>query len=946
MRAGERQSAGGHLQAAFGRTSAPYPLRTHQHRALDQIDRLMINGGRRRAWVVLPPGAGKTLVGLEAIRRLGRPAVVFGPNTAIQAQWVRQWEAFSPATVHVGVDRSLDSPITALTYQSLATFDADEEVDEEGHGSVEPSSDCGALLDRLHPNGRALFDELRTMERLTVVLDECHHLLEVWGRLVADLLASVPHAYVLGLTATPARSLTKDQAELVDDLFGHPIYATSIPSVVREGHIAPFAELAWLTTPTPTESRWLSAQAERFQELTTDLVDPAFGSVPFLTWLDERFVARSPAVSWHRVQRAEPELTDAALRLHHIGLLRLPDGVRLREEHRQQPTADDWVVLIDDWLRGRLFRSMDPRDQYVLAELRRTLPSVGFSLTKRGIRPGRSPVDRVLARSAAKMQAGVEIVAAEHGNLDDRLRMLILCDHERATATLPATLRGVLAAEAGSARLMLESLVGDARTRDLGPMLVTGKTVAGHADVAEVFAAYVTDRDPSVRVAISPPNADGVVEITGRWTPRTWLPAVTSFFESGGCRVLVGTRGLLGEGWDARGVSGLVDLTTATTPTSVVQTRGRALRLDPSWPEKVAVTWTVVCATEDHPKGHTDWDRFVRKHEGYFGIDETGEIVDGVAHVDPAFSPFAAPEAAEFDAVNAGMLVRAESRGLIRQLWRVGTPYIDRLVHTLRVRPHRRRAPSPSAELEPRPVAPPPFVVGPYGVVRSDGQRVRPGRIIPVALVVGLGLLLLISGVPTGWAIATAATALLGWWLATAWAAGAEAVDAATEIDPVRIAFAVADGMHGAGLTPVGSAAVNVRVDEEGEYRIALTGVDSQLSGEFAAALDEALSAMGSPRYVVPRYVMNLPVGVRSRLRAGTQLLVGRLRPQAVIWHAVPTVLGVNARRARAYAGAWRRWISAGEPLYTGSPEGEGVLATHRGADPMDATTALRVSWN
>jgi hypothetical protein len=152
--------------------------------------------------------------------------------------------------------------------------------------------------------------------------------------------------------------------------------------------------------------------------------------------------------------------------------------------------------------------------------------------------------------------------------------------------------------------------------------------------------------------------------------------------------------------------------------------------------------------------------------------------------------------------------------------------------------------------------------------------------------------------------------------------------------------------MHGAGLTPVGSAAVSVRVDEEGEYRIALTGVDSQLSGEFAAALDEALSAMGSPRYVVPRYVMNLPVGVRSQLRAGTELLVGRLRPQAVIWHAVPTVLGVNARRARAYAGAWRRWVSAGEPLYTGSPEGEGVLATHHGADPMDATTALRVSWN
>ena len=37
-------------------------------------------------------------------------------------------------------------------------------------------------------------------------------------------------------------------------------------------------------------------------------------------------------------------------------------------------------------------------------------------------------------------------------------------------------------------------------------------------------------------------------------------------------------RALLGEGWDARRITGLVDLTAVTTSTAVVQTRGRALR--------------------------------------------------------------------------------------------------------------------------------------------------------------------------------------------------------------------------------------------------------------------------------------------------------------------------------------------------------------------------------
>ena len=50
--------------------------------------------GERRAWVVLPPGAGKTLVGLVTAADLaeaGESATSSSrPNTAIQGQWVGQ----------------------------------------------------------------------------------------------------------------------------------------------------------------------------------------------------------------------------------------------------------------------------------------------------------------------------------------------------------------------------------------------------------------------------------------------------------------------------------------------------------------------------------------------------------------------------------------------------------------------------------------------------------------------------------------------------------------------------------------------------------------------------------------------------------------------------------------------------------------------------------------
>src|SRR5699024_10119646 len=147
---------------------------------------------------------------------------------------------------------------------------------------------------------------------------------------------------------------------------------------------------------------------------------------------------------------------------------------------------------------------------------------------------------------------------------------------------------------------------------------------------------------------------------------------------------LIGTRALLGEGWDARGINTVVDLTTATTPTAVVQSRGRALRLDPSWPEKTAHTWTVVCVAPENPRGEVDWQRFVRKHQGYLGVGVDGSVMSGVAHVDPSLSPYEPPE--DPDALNARMLTRAHDRESTRKRWRIGQPYEDSLLSTLRVR--------------------------------------------------------------------------------------------------------------------------------------------------------------------------------------------------------------------------------------------------------------------
>jgi superfamily II DNA or RNA helicase len=565
------------------------PLWPHQVRALAALDRDVARGDRA-TYLVVPPGGGKTLIGLEAARRLGRPTVVLCPNTAIQAQWMAQWQAsFGPDAVPATASRELPAPLTVLTYQALCTLGAAGNGEEEaGRPSPRTRLAADGVLSLLHPNGRALIARLQAGGPWTLVLDECHHLLELWGRLLQAVIGQLDKPRVVGLTATPPHLMTAEQAVLHRALFGGVDLEVSAPALVREGLLAPYQELAFLTRPSPAEADYIHGESLRFAELRAGLLDPGFASVPFLGWLQARAVERRGAsgtegdggaqVSWTRFEKDEPALADAAVRLHVAGLLDLPEGARVREQHRHPPTAADWVALIGDYTQRCLLASEDPRDERALGAIRRALPAVGYRLTRAGVRAGESPVDRVLARSESKARAAIEILAAESAELGSRLRALVLCDYEDAGGMVPADLAGVLPSGSGGARLVLETLLADPQAAALDPVLLTGRHVACGPECAERLLKWLREAGPGLELAVAPWG--DLAEITGAagWEPRRYVPLVTRFHAEGGSCCLIGTRALLGEGWDAPAVNVVIDLTAATTPTSVVQARGRAER--------------------------------------------------------------------------------------------------------------------------------------------------------------------------------------------------------------------------------------------------------------------------------------------------------------------------------------------------------------------------------
>jgi superfamily II DNA or RNA helicase len=880
--------------SAFAGVRLGHGLWPHQQRALAAFDRDRA-AGDSSTYLVIPPGGGKTLIGLEAARRLARPTLVLCPNTAIQAQWIAQWNsAFTPAGALAATpSRDLPTPLTVLTYQAVCTIDSGSRADER-------KLPDDRLLEILHPNGQALLSRLSAHGPWTVVLDECHHLLEMWGRLLSVILGRLTDPHVIGLTATPPHLMSADQKALHRELFGEVDLEVSAPALVRDGRLAPYQELAYFTTPTPAEADYIHGEAVRFAELRAGLLDPQFAATPFLDWLQRRVVDRradgsGAQVSWDRFQRDEPALADAALRLHSDGMLALPDGARLHEQHRQPPSAEDWVALIGDYCRRCLLASGDPRDERAYEAVRAALPSIGYRLTRTGPRAAESPVDRVLARSESKARAAVEILRAEAAELGDGLRALVLTDFAEAGGTVPAALSGVMDEGAGGALLALQTLLGDEQAAALDPVLMTGQRVAcGPGTAARLAAALNTAAGLDARAT---QTADGTVtDFAGGpgWEPRRYVPLVTRFFADGGTRCLIGTRALLGEGWDAPGVNVVIDLTAATTPTSVVQARGRALRLDAAWPGKVADNWAVVCLTAEHPKGGADYDRFVRKHDRYFALSGGGDIISGVAHVDPALSPFGPPDPGMLTELDARMLIRAGERAAVRELWNVGAPYADEPVATVTVAVRR-----------------------PLGLSRAYLPAARPGP----------------GGTRLGQAVA--------WFFRVV--SGADKAPASGSLEDM--AMAVADALRDAGLCGKGASAVQLEPQPGGGYRARLRDVPAAQSATFAAALDEVLAPLAQPRYVVPRLFLPQPDSRRAAIALAVRRLSGRGVPATVVYHAVPAPLGANRKLADTFARAWAVRVGPGEMLYAGSPEGTGVLAAQRGDDPFAVTTQIRTLW-
>lgn len=981
-----------------------FELRKYQRLMVDHLsERLAEPGDDERFHLVAPPGSGKTILGIEMIARLGEPAVVFAPTSTIQHQWVDKVRMFTET------DQARDrltntrpgqlADINVFTYQLISTPERDQDllrdaaleawVDEAQERDAnageaqareriaeiresnpqafnrelrkratrlrrellrEPSSDVERFL---HPNARALIDELVAAGVRTIVLDECHHLLDYWAIVLAALIARIDKPRVIGLTATLPSLDDGNEYENYVGLLGDVDFEVPTPAVVKEGDLAPYRDLAMFVEPAKEERAYLADARTHFADAVTAATD---GPV-FVEYLREAKFAPGETVieRWEAALRDSADVAIAAARILRQRGEEPPAGALLPAESADPVEFTDTVAIVERFGLDHLKVSPHAADHERLATLKRTLRPFGYTLTERGLRQRRAPGELMITYSRAKAHATGIILGEEHAALGDRLRAVVVTDYESTGFAMPGDDKK---SQRGSARAVFAALVHHPRAHMLDPVLVTGRTLWMDADHARervaAFNAWLTERGLDAQCKAHASELPGIVEVQGAgrdWTSGTWVRMVTAMFESGLLQCLVGTRGLFAEGWDALTLSTLVDLTAVASSTTTQQLRGRALRVDPTWPDKLAHRWDVICYDAADPAGDLDVRRLARRHRHVWGVvpdysgvipEHVGRVVRGLDHVDPRLN-FASPQGK----LRPKVLTDASRRALQQvnrrerslELWDVGSAY-----RNWEQRAARLEAPN----LQLRTVAtvtetlkrllaefrmflvsgPIAAAVMTFGALTQRGAR--SWLVIGGALAVATVVAFIVALPPS---IKVVRSTLTGHH---------------PDLVVRDIALAVLGALQEVGLISRTLPPDSVVVTETAALTLDVTLENAITTDQvmFTAAVSDALATPRSQRYLVTRKESALP-NVWLRPLWAVLRRVARISNQnRVTVHPVPTVLGRGKERAEIYHRHWQRHVGKGELIFTKNVAGWRRMAEARAQTQPHAQTSLYERWS
>lgn len=641
-----------------------YPWRSYQERFLVDFD---AHNKDAHLHVVAPPGSGKTVLGLEMMKRLDKKAIVLAPTLTIRNQWYdRMLDCFlkDKDAISVSFDIKDIKDITFTTYQSLHSFykndmcfDKDKLVNYFTKAGIE-----------------------------SLVLDEAHHLKNAWWQPLF-LLKSIPKCSVIALTATPPYDSNFFEINNYFDLCGPIDMEIGIPELVREGNICPHQDYVHFSKPDEAQIKFILNYRQQLRDFVNDLKC----NKDFIN-----FILKHPFYSETEecleVIYKNPQIYSALLIfLNATGIVidkSKTEVLGIESKSVQFPSLTySWVeTLLTPFLIE--LREEYIEDEAILLPLDKQLRRIG-ALEKKTINlVGERNLYKTLSQSPSKLSSIAEIVSVESKVLKTNLRMVVLCDYIRKEFldfkhTDPVSKINKLGV-VPIFKYILYQIKKEAQypLRIEKIAVLTGSLIIIHNTLVDALSRLISSQNfsqeklPDSVFVIIKPNTQGNEDI---------VSAMTQLFETGEIEVLIGTKSLLGEGWDAPAINTLILASFVGSFVMSNQMRGRAIRVNPQQKDKVANIWHIACIDPTIEDGGADLHLLARRFEAFCGISLTTEN-----YIENGFDRLNVLETInDIDALNAKMKELSSPRENVTQRWKKSIGDGSILVRELKLKYHK-----------------------------------------------------------------------------------------------------------------------------------------------------------------------------------------------------------------------------------------------------------------
>ncbi|WP_341711469.1 DEAD/DEAH box helicase family protein [Erythrobacter sp.] len=878
--------------------------RDYQQRVLDEFDHHLADD---RINIVAAPGSGKTVLGLELVRRLGRPAIVLAPSLTIRDQWAARlvplFMASRPAEGLVSFSLEAPATLTCATYQALHAIHA-----EGGKGRIE-----------------SLLTWARANAPLTLVLDEAHHLRREWWRALDMLIGELGDAKIVSLTATPPYDAPLAEWRRFESACGPIDLEIGIPELVRNGDLCPHQDHIVLSRPSDDLLVMLDARRKAISDIVQDvradtLLADAIENHP---WLRLPFEHLTPILDNPTI------LSSMLVHLHAIGRALPEDPLRLLGV-----SATSAPMQTERWFEALLNALM-----YDLGETSPLEADARKAMASRLHRNGLIEGDRVrlgetkrivrmMAGDRAKLDSIAAIAEAEAAQCRGDLRMLVLADHVRGSdlPTGPGT-------KFEPAKIGVATIFETLRRRNLSGQsigILTGTLVLLPNDainaLIDLGAGHgIPENDLGTR-ALPHCNTHRIVTASGDGK-RALVGLVTELFQRGNITILVGTQALLGEGWDAPVINSLILASNSASYMLSNQMRGRAIRIDPHRPEKVSNIWhlaTVTDATAIGPMGRLvedlEWGGIAegsgptadvklleRRFDAYAGISN-----DGSTRIGTGLARLALADHQTLQAANTATFARAADRASIARDWATSLGDSPSRAHVREVAAPRHT---------------------PQRLVwRNTLEALALGGVTGGAMAGSYGLISALGSQPLLVLLAGAATTA--------------AVFAAPRVAKA-LHLAVRNGTLENRLRQVGEVVLislrHAALLDAQEYQDSQVVVTAELDGT------RTLSFEGLSRSI-DILAMDAVIELLGPVQNPRYLLVrkGGLTGDGRDYHAIPTLFSKNREAAENFAREWSNRVGPCKAVATRSEEGRQVLLLARRASlvaGMQRAVERRSDW-